>query len=352
MKTFIIKYAAFLVSSLFLVVFSSCEKEEQIAPLGAEGTPTNKMVQVYPFGNSAASALNALSEVTGQEDPNFVDEHYVQVNSTTYNYGSQSQHTLKLFVSPDNDLTDKPVVLLFPGGGFINYNRVAEMEALAEELASKGFAAAVVKYTIDPNDNNNDMVDWIYGVQDIRSAVRYIRKEASVHGFSTTNIFIGGWSNGASIAFNHAFMGQNELTDIDDANLQTTLSTNINTLGWDNADNAGFSCDVKGVIAMNMFTQAEDFVDAGDPALFMVGCTQQQFGNGVVTYGTFVNSGVTMYGPLPVKNRALTQGYVEGQNLELRTEQWPNALYTHPNYSTLSADLWYDISAFLARNLD
>ncbi|QTN37697.1 alpha/beta hydrolase [Cryomorphaceae bacterium] len=352
MKSSILKYAAFFFSMIFLTVFTSCEKDDQIAPQGVDGSLTQKGATIDPFQNGASSALNELGEVTGQEGPNFVDEIYVNVTSTVYTYGSGTDNTMEVFVSPDNNLAEKPVVILYPGGGFSSHTQLSGLNAFAQELASKGYLAAVSKYSLSA-DANIDVDDWVYAVQDVRSSIRFVRSQATAWGASTQNIFIGGWSNGGQIAFNHAFMSASETGDFTDPNLQPYVAGRLNALGWDNTDNVGFSSDIKGIIGMNIYTQGVNFVDAGDPALYLVACTDQQFNDGTVTFDTtFTYGGISFNGPEGIYARALHEGYTESKDLVYEVEQWPSPLFTHPNFTTLNRDYWYDMSAFMARNMD
>lgn len=89
-----------------------------------------------------------------------------------------------------------PVILYFPGGGFMgaNYNKYNEMR---HALAMQGFVVASVEYSVVPNTFPAPMID-------AKAAVRYLRANASLYNIDPNKVGVLGDSAGGYMA---QFMG-------------------------------------------------------------------------------------------------------------------------------------------------
>jgi poly(3-hydroxybutyrate) depolymerase len=161
--------------------------------------------------------------------------------------------------TPDADTaTQRPVVLLAHGGTFLTGNKDQEVVFLCEALARRGYVAVSINYRLDDflnftvGGNERPVRALVRAVQDMKAAVRYLRRTAHEDGnpyaLDTNTIFIGGSSAGSLTALHAAYMNTFEEFE------QFTAITNHQDI-WDdmggiegNSGNAGFSSRVSGVI--------------------------------------------------------------------------------------------------------
>lgn len=125
--------------------------------------------------------------------------------------------TLRMnIVVPTNDnVVKRPLVMWIHGGGFIQGNR-ADFQALAESWARRGYTAVTISYRLgihgglfDPPfafDEAELIRACFRGIQDIRTGLRFLVKNASQYGIDTSRIVIGGASAGSIVALHAAYI--------------------------------------------------------------------------------------------------------------------------------------------------
>lgn len=86
-----------------------------------------------------------------------------------------------------------PAILIIHGGGWRSGNRMQHY-ALAERLAEKGYVCFTVSYRLSTD------VLFPGGVQDLKSAIRWIRANARPYGVDTSRVVALGFSSGAQMA--------------------------------------------------------------------------------------------------------------------------------------------------------
>lgn len=123
---------------------------------------------------------------------------------------------LNLFKPLGDEQTERPLIILVHGGGFFDGDR-NDLNALCQQLASQGWAAATVGYRLDFYGT------WLLGSpfaydaaevvraayraqQDVRGAVRYLKGRSAQDSTSTTNVFLLGFSAGAIASLHAAFV--------------------------------------------------------------------------------------------------------------------------------------------------
>lgn len=119
-------------------------------------------------------------------------------------YRKTPQGELKLYVylPADWKKTDKrPTIVFFFGGGFVK-GTAAQFYSKAEYLASRGMVAFSAEYRV--RDVHKTTIDKC--VQDARSAMRYVRKNAADWGVAPDRIVSSGGSAGAHLAAAVAIM--------------------------------------------------------------------------------------------------------------------------------------------------
>lgn len=265
----------------------------------------------------------------------------------SYTYGSESYHTLDFFEATDNDLEERPLVILSPGGGFLTYNEVEKLRLFAQDLSQRGYAVALIQYKIGAQDAET----YLKATQDVRSAIRYFRKNATQFRIDTDNILLGGWSNGAQISLTAGFLKESEVDEIQGTAFRIMIRNAVDDFGWDNQDNLGYSTDVRAVLGMFLYTFDTLMVDAGDPAMMMINHQGAHLSNGTNTFGVFTYGGLKQYGTEPLNDRFLNQGFIEGQDLDyIRISNNPG--YKGTNEAPLHHMYYDQIADFYYRNLD
>jgi len=116
----------------------------------------------------------------------------------TFTFKTVGQRELKLYCHfpPGWKATDKrPVIVFFFGGGWKG-GRVGQFEPQAEYLAGRGLVAARADYRVKSRDG----VTPDKCVEDARSAVRWIRKNAQLLGIDPERLISSGGSAGGHLA--------------------------------------------------------------------------------------------------------------------------------------------------------
>ena len=220
--------------------------------------------------------------------------------------GGTEQLQMSIFQGEGDNASNRPVVILAPGGGFSALG-FQEMEAYAELLARAGFVAGVMNYRLNESNDRSEarmMQAVVHAVQDMKAAVRFFRKDAdgsNSYKINPNKIFVGGYSAGAVTALHTAYLeGSAEAS----AALATIIDAND---GWEgNSGNAGYSSAVAGVINMAGGVLDPTYIDAGEPALYSVHGTSDQ----VVAYssGPADGTAVVLHGSQPIHSQAQAVG--------------------------------------------
>ncbi len=139
------------------------------------------------------------------------------LNSAYYDEGATTNGDLLMDIyEPTGDTrTDRPAIIFAHGGGFATGNRnVDDMEAFCDSFARKGYVTVTIDYRqgVEVTDNGNlHYTRAAYrGLQDGRTAVRFIRANAATYGIDPTKIYWGGNSAGSFIGLNAIYMDADE----------------------------------------------------------------------------------------------------------------------------------------------
>ena len=184
--------------------------------------------------------------------------------------------------------TRRPLVILAFGGSFLGGQRT-DMDSYARKFAMKGYVVATIDYRLyDGNlfaylNQSVFMDEVVKAVSDMKAAVRFFRKDASTvntYGIEPNYVIIGGYSAGAITALHAGYVDAAEIP----AYLAPVFAANGGING--NTDHpvssaAGYSSDVQGVWSLSGAIDAQNYIDACDPPLFMTHGDQ----DAVVPYG-------------------------------------------------------------------
>ena len=94
---------------------------------------------------------------------------------------------------PENSSQKYPAIILVHGGGWISGSKENE-KYLAQELASKGYVAMAINYSL------SDVAKYPTAVEDIEDALEFLKKNHREFSVNKNKIAIGGNSAGAQLA--------------------------------------------------------------------------------------------------------------------------------------------------------
>ncbi|MEM6700266.1 MAG: alpha/beta hydrolase, partial [Bacteroidota bacterium] len=147
---------------------------------------------------------------------NFFNSNQV-IQDVVYRDGDVGEQAMDIYLPPNSDTeTNRPLVMWAHPGGFLNGSKDSDSAELwCETLAKMGFVCASIDYRKDIfGDALNPFTPAIRapykGIQDGRSAVRYLKANAATYGINPNDIYFAGSSAGAIIAVNVAYMSDAE----------------------------------------------------------------------------------------------------------------------------------------------
>lgn len=130
--------------------------------------------------------------------------------ATPYGLFAQPQDLYMDIYEPANDTVSKrPVIVYQFGGGFvIGWRTEPDIPAFCTYFAQLGYVVVTIDYRIGLNalDTNSSVRAFYRGVQDERSAIRYLCQNASQYKLDTNYIFLAGTSAGCFCGLANAFM--------------------------------------------------------------------------------------------------------------------------------------------------
>ena len=130
--------------------------------------------------------------------------------------GETQELRLNLFKPLGDGQTERPLLILIHGGGFFDGDR-NDLNAMCQDLASKGWAAATISYRLDFYGTWLLGSPWAYdpaeviraayrAQQDARGAIRFLKGRSAMDSTSTTNVMLMGFSAGAITALHAAYV--------------------------------------------------------------------------------------------------------------------------------------------------
>ncbi len=136
------------------------------------------------------------------------------INGTFYTVESSTtiKNLLMDIYQPTGDaLALRPAIIFAHSGGFLTGNKsVDDMKALCDSFARKGYVTASIDYRQGFNLVGNTAMHStraVYrGLQDGRTAVRYLRANASLYGIDPNKIYFVGSSAGSFIALHTIYL--------------------------------------------------------------------------------------------------------------------------------------------------
>lgn len=264
-------------------------------------------------GNDASENSFLRPDYIIVEAPQFFTEPKFDefTKTTDIVYGvDQSQHKLSVFEPAEDPRTNRPMIILAGGGGFVGSD-LSLLEPFAEEMTRYGFVVATAGYRSGPTTPSIEYQTMlIKGLQDNKAMIRYFKEKAHVWDIDTTLIFNGGYGSGGIISLMATYFDESEL----DANALAF----INSLGGLEGEqgNPNHSSDVAGMVSLagGLYGSLSN-IDAYDPGIFAVHGTMDFD----IPYDSdTTSSGTDFFGSLPITLKADSVGL-------------PNELFTIEN---------------------
>ena len=204
-------------------------------------------------------------------------------NSSSNESNTQIEDLVMDIYQPTGDTeTNRPAVIFAHSGAFISGNRNHDdMVAFCDSLARKGYVTATIDYRKGFNFIlNTDLHSTraVYrGIQDGRTAVRFLRANAATYGIDPDKIYLAGSSAGGFIALHSVYMTDPAEKPTFAGTVSYTNFSGLQTgpdLGpVDIGDNLGFDGTPDAIISMWGALETADLVSTGDtePALLIHG---------------------------------------------------------------------------------
>ncbi len=162
--------------------------------------------QDYRYTNTLFSASTTLPNVVYGVAPALNGPLYTNESSTS------SQNLIMDIFKPTGDtFALRPAIIFAHSGGFFSGNRnVNDMMALCDSLARKGYVTATIDYRLGFSAFDNVPMRGtraVYrGLQDGRTAVRFMRANAALYGVDPNKIYFIGSSAGSFIALHSIYL--------------------------------------------------------------------------------------------------------------------------------------------------
>ncbi len=241
-------------------------------------------------GQGGMATLTVSIEVTDAVETTltrFVDQVFPEVDVTpAVQFGAAPQEgadplplLMDIYTPRDDTATDRPVMIVAFGGGFVVGER-ADVAFLAADFASRGYVAAAIDYRLidfDPNTGLGITVDTpaeaeiavIEALHDMKAAIRFFREDAAgdnTYGVNPDLIFTSGISAGAVLASLSAVF--DDLDVVADPDVAAFLVNNNGAAGnsSDNADD--FSSDVQGALSISGSIGDLNWIDTNSAPLY------------------------------------------------------------------------------------
>ena len=214
----------------------------------------NVGAQDYRYVKTIFPASVITSDIV-YESALFLNYPYVDESSTT------TQNLIMDIFQPQGDnLNNRPAIIFAHGGGFLTGDRhVDDMVAFCDSLSRKGYVTVTIDYRqgVEVVDNSNlHYTRAAYrGLQDGRTAVRFLRANAASYGIDPDRIYWGGNSAGSFIGLNSIFMDADEKPAYAGATSYTNPVYPFNTInapdlgGLDVGSNPGYNGEPDAVMA-------------------------------------------------------------------------------------------------------
>lgn len=171
--------------SLFFILSSSLLSSQTIVKI--DGIARDTSFTVYSTLVKEQKRRPYIRIVT-PDLPEGVDEY----KNITYSIPYEGR-CLKANLYRPNDKIKYPTLVMVHGGGWSSGDLSLQIP-LAQQIAKKGYVTIAIEYRLSPEEQ------YPAAVNDVRTAIRWVRANAEKYGMDTTRIAISGCSAGGQLA--------------------------------------------------------------------------------------------------------------------------------------------------------
>lgn len=177
--------------------------------------------------------------------------------------------TLDVYAPLNDTATDRPVIIIAFGGGFVAGDR-SSVQEIAEDFAQRGYVAASISYRLASGQLDADglVVAGVDATHDMFAAVRFFRADAIAadeFGTRPDAIFVSGESAGGVMAAIAATLDPNDT--INSPTLSAYLASNGGVYG-DVGDHVDVPSDINGAFPIAGGVLDLSWVDVDSTALY------------------------------------------------------------------------------------
>jgi acetyl esterase/lipase len=151
------------------------------------------------------------------EIPNYIEGPNLESSATTggiLRISNVTNPVYTLYLSSVNEKGNKPMVIIFPGGGYRILAASHEGSDIARKLNEIGVHAMVVHYRLP--DSTRQLEKQFAPLQDAQQAIRVARQQANAWNVDSTKIGVMGFSAGGHLAASAATHYMTDYTKIND----------------------------------------------------------------------------------------------------------------------------------------
>jgi acetyl esterase/lipase len=152
------------------------------------------------------------------EIPNYIEGPNLESSATTggiLRISNVTNPVYTLYLSSVNEKRKKPMVIIFPGGGYRILAASHEGSDIARKLNEIGVHAMVVHYRLP--DSTRQLEKQFAPLQDAQQAIRVARQQANAWNVDSTKIGVMGFSAGGHLAASAATHYTIDYTKINDS---------------------------------------------------------------------------------------------------------------------------------------
>jgi|GEM_PF-2000422 len=191
----------------------------------------------------------------------------VAYGSATTAFGSTQTLLMDVYQPAGDASIERPVIIFAHQGGFVTGSRTEQyMVDVCTQFAKLGYVTASIDYRLLFTTFDTTAVSRaaIRGMQDMRAAVRYFRRDAATtntYRASPSRIVVGGASAGGFMALQVAYL---------DKASEVTSDVGLAALGGieGNSGNPGYSSAVLAVLNLSGATNPPSIIEAGNAPLY------------------------------------------------------------------------------------
>jgi acetyl esterase/lipase len=182
-------------------------------------------------------------------------------------FGTTQTLLMDVYQPTGDASTERPVIIFAHQGGFVTGSRTEQyMKDVCTQFAQLGYVTASIDYRLLFTTFDTTAVSRaaIRGMQDMRAAVRYFRRDAATtntYRASPSRIVVGGASAGGFMALQVGYL---------DKDGEVTGDVGLTALGGieGNSGNPGYSSAVLAVLNLSGATNPPSIIEAGNAPLY------------------------------------------------------------------------------------